>query len=482
MTFDLAIIGGGINGTGIAALAAHLGLSVILFEQDDLANHTSSASSKLIHGGLRYLEQYEFRLVREALQEREVLWHMAPHIIKPLPFILPHAPHLRPRWMIRLGLWFYDHLARNKTLPSSYSLNLQQHDVGHILKPQFTKGFCYYDCWANDARLVVLNALYAKNQGAKILPRNKVTHVRACDDHWDITTAAQTFQAKTLINATGPWVSHFLHQHHLPSQYTTYMVQGSHIILPKLYEHDHAYILQHTDGRVIFVLPFEKDFSLVGTTDTVFTGDPANVDIAEKEITYLCDVINYYFKKPITPQQIVSHYSGVRPLLDDGSKDPSKVTRDYFLDLQQVHGLPLLSIFGGKITTYRELAISALKKCHPLFEKRFSLNDLQQWHPILPGGDLPQQNPVLYQQQLQQRYPWLPTATAERYAHSYGTLCERFLEGKTSWQAMGKIYGLDLTEAEVTYLKEEEWAQTPEDILWRRTKLGLWWKPEFGAP
>jgi len=379
-TVDLAIIGGGINGTGIAALAADLGLSVCLFEQDDLASQTSSRSSKLIHGGLRYLEQYKFHLVRTSLTEREILLHMAPDTIHPISFILPHASHLRSYTMIRMGLWIYDHLGKNTTLPSSKAIDLTSQT---ILKPSLTRGFTYSDCLVDDAHLVRLNALYAQKKGADVRIHTKVECVEVSNAQWLIHTAQPSIRAKALINATGPWVSDFLQKQGLPTKQKVRLVQGSHIIVPKLYAGDHAYTLQHTDGRVVFVLPYKKEFSLIGTTDIPYHGDPAHAKISNAEIEYLCQVVNTYFQTPIMSTQICGSFSGVRPLLDDGKTDPSKITRDYLLELSNVKNAPLLSVFGGKLTTYRRLALSALEKLHPSFKTQFSLSALKHWQPLL---------------------------------------------------------------------------------------------------
>ena len=378
-TVDLAIVGGGINGVGIAALAASLGLSVCLFEQDELASHTSSKSSKLIHGGLRYLEQYKFALVRESLTEREILWQMAPQIIHPLTFILPHALHLRPYWMIRTGLWIYDHLGKKTRLPSSQAIQFDTQTSKDILKPEFTRGFTYSDCWVDDAQLVKANALYAQKKSAKIYIHTPVLKVEAKNACWTIHTPQQQFTARVLINATGPWVSDFLQQQNLPTDQKIRLVQGSHIIMPKLYEGEHAYTLQNPDGRIVFVLPYKNNYSVIGTTDTPYQGNPAQAKITAEEINYLCSTVNRYFKTPITPSQIYDAFSGVRPLLDDGADNSSKVTREYLLELKQVQQAPLLSIFGGKITTYRRLALAALEKLHPYFATQFPLSALKDW-------------------------------------------------------------------------------------------------------
>lgn len=487
--YDLWIIGGGINGTGIACDAAGRGLKTGLCEQADLASATSSASSKLIHGGLRYLEHYEFRLVKEALHEREVLMKKAPHIVWPMRFILPYRPHLRPRWMLRTGLFLYDHLNHRDSLPNtktlkfdrmrpveSTSVNNTDPTAYSPLLPSITHGFEYSDCWVDDARLVILNALQAQQAGAEIHVRTRCEHAEVDQEgHWLLTLSDQITghqwqcRSKILVNAAGPWVESFIRQqtHHQP-RYGIRMIKGSHLITRRLNTDDRAYILQNRDKRIVFVLPYQKDFSLIGTTDQAYDGDPADAKISEAEIQYLLDVIKDYFKQPLTRDDIITTFAGVRPLCDDESDNPSAMTRDYTLDLNTDGGAPLLSIFGGKITTYRKLAEAALKMLTPYCpEMRPAWTETA----IMPGGEIDSRE--LYAQRLQQHYPFLTPALAERYASSYGRLCEHFLADKADWAAMGEDFGAGLTAAEVDYLIKHEWAYTAEDILWRRSKLQL---------
>jgi glycerol-3-phosphate dehydrogenase len=474
---DLLVIGGGVNGTGIARDAAGRGLSVLLCEQDDLAEHTSSASSKLIHGGLRYLEHYEFRLVREALIEREVLLRLAPHIIWPLRFVLPHSPEQRPAWMIRLGLFLYDHLGTRDKLPGSARLDLAHDPLGAPLKDQFATGFAYADCWVEDARLVVLNAMDAAERGAVILTRTRCAAARCSNRHWQVTLqprdggAARTVQARALINASGPWVSRFLtEQLGRPALKKVRLVKGAHIVVPKLYDHQSPYILQHTDGRVVFVIPYEQEFSLIGTTDSDYHGDPAEVAITDDEIDYLCAAVSRYLKQPVTSGQVRWAYAGVRPLYDDAAGDVSAVTRDYAFDLDTEAGAPLLSVFGGKITTYRKLAEHALEKLQPVLG--FQRRTWTHARP-LPGGDMPHADFDRFLGELTNRHPWLPSPLARRYGRAYGTRVDRLLDGAAGLSDLGEDFGDGLYEAEVDYLKTREWAISEQDILWRRSKLAL---------
>ncbi|MBW6391197.1 glycerol-3-phosphate dehydrogenase [Billgrantia antri] len=468
---DTFIIGGGINGTGIANDAAGRGLTVGLCEQGDLAGATSSASSKLIHGGLRYLEHHEFRLVGEALREREVLLRKAPHIIWPLRFILPHRSHLRPAWMIRAGLFLYDHLGKRKTLPGSRGVRFP---ADSPLKPEMMRGFEYSDCWVDDARLVVLNALQAREKGAEILVRTRCTRAREENGTWRIeledTRSGERFErhARTLVNAAGPWVEQVVREQVArPSRYSIRMIQGSHLVVPRLNADDRAYILQNSDRRIVFVLPYEDDFSLVGTTDHRYQGDPSQASISAAETEYLLGVVNQHFRRQLDRRDVITSFSGVRPLCDDESADPSAMTRDYTLALDQT-GAPLLSVFGGKITTYRKLAEAALRQLAP------ALPDMgPSWTATsaLPGGDIEGQAPFMAQ--LLSDYPWLGESRARRFARTYGSLCLRFLGGAEKPEDLGAAFGAGLTAAEVDYLIEQEWAIDVEDILWRRTKLGL---------
>ena len=483
---DLLIVGGGINGTGIARDAAGRGLKVVLCEQADLANYTSSASSKLIHGGLRYLEQYEFRLVREALIEREVLLRAAPHIIWPLRFVLPHSPEQRPAWLIRLGLLLYNHLGGRRKLPSARRINLRRDPAGAPLKAAFRTGFAYPDCWVEDARLVVLNAIDAQERGAEILTRTRCTAARRANGLWYADLAppagapARLLRARALVNATGPWVSRFLAERtDLARAGRVRLVKGSHIVVPRLYEHDDPYILQHRDGRVVFVIPYEGRYSLIGTTDVDYQGDPAEARITHAETLYLCDAVGRYFLEGPRPDQVVWRFAGVRPLYDDAEENLSAVTRDYVLDLDQVEGeAALLSIFGGKITTYRKLAEHALEKLQPVLG--FSRGPWTATAP-LPGGDLPRGDFEGFLQELQRAARWLPSNLARRYARAYGSRVEKFLVGARGLGDLGERLGDGLYQAEVDYLRRHEWAVRAEDILWRRSKLGLHVGPETVA-
>jgi glycerol-3-phosphate dehydrogenase len=473
---DVLVVGGGINGTGIARDAVGRGLSVWLCEQDDLASHTSSASTKLIHGGLRYLEQFEFALVGKALAEREILLRVAPHIIWPLRFVLPHQSHLRPAWMIRLGLFLYDHLQRGRrSLPGSRRVRLSKHAVGQPLRDEFPIGFVYSDAWVQDARLVVLNAMDAVQRGARVMTHTRCVSARRSGERWLARLQSSNGQvtevaARALVNATGPWAVDFLdevaaegHDHGLR------LVKGSHIVVPRLYDHRYAYIFQQPDRRIVFAIPYEREFTLIGTTDVEYRGDPAHPRIDTQETAYLCDAVNRYFKRGIVPADVVWSYSGVRPLLDDDSGKASEVTRDYLLELEQARGAPLLNVFGGKLTTFRKLAEEAVDRLAPLLGNREPA-----WtgkgHP-LPGGDI--QDPGRLAEQLRATRPWLGEAMAWRLAHTYGSQSVRVLGDAASLAGLGEHFGADLYASEVDYLRRYEWAGSAEDVLWRRTKLGL---------
>jgi len=474
---DLLIVGGGINGAGIARDAAGRGLKVVLCEQADLAQATSSASSKLIHGGLRYLEMYEFRLVREALAEREVLLKAAPHIIWPLRFVLPHNRLLRPRWMIRLGLFLYDHIGGRRSLPGTKSLDLRNAPQGAPLKDEMTRGFEYSDCWVEDSRLVVLNAMDAAARGAEINVRTRCIEAHRDGDDWLATLEdgesgrTRTVRARILINAAGPWVDRFL-RHGLGRNEEAHLrlVKGSHIIVPRLYDGAHAYILQNTDRRIVFAIPYERDYTLIGTTDLIYDGDPATVAISEEETAYLLDVVNRYFKKQIEPSDIKRSYAGVRPLYDDRTDNPSAVTRDYVFDVEAPAGqAPLLSIYGGKITTYRKLSEHAMEKLAPHLP---GLKPGWTAGGTLPGGDI-ENGFDAFLAELRRRHPYLAERQSWRYARLYGTLSRHFLDHVTTLDDLGEHFGDDLYAAEVDYLMSREWARTADDVLWRRTKLGL---------
>jgi glycerol-3-phosphate dehydrogenase len=483
---DLLVVGGGINGAGIARDAAGRGLKVVLCEQGDLANYTSSASSKLIHGGLRYLEHYEFRLVREALQEREVLLRAAPHIVWPLRFVLPHSPAQRPAWMIRAGLFLYNHLGGRKKLPRARRINLKRDFAGAPLKEAFRQGFAYPDCWVEDARLVVLNAIDAHERGAEILTRTRCVAARRANGLWyaDLSAApgppTRVVRARALINATGPWVSHFLAERtDLARPGRVRLVKGSHIVVPRLYQHEDPYLLQQPDGRVVFVIPYEGRYSLIGTTEIAYQGEPERARITEAETSYLCEAVNRYFREALTPDRIVWSFAGVRPLYDDAKVNPSAVTRDYVFDLHHAEGeAPVLSIFGGKITTYRKLAEHALERLQAVLG--FPAKPWTATAP-LPGGDLPEGDFEGFVMELQRAARWLPSDLARRYARAYGSRVERFLVGARRLGDLGERLGDGLYEAEVEYLRRHEWASTAEDILWRRSKLGLHVGPETVA-
>ena len=479
--YDILIIGGGINGTGIARDASGRGLSVILCEQFDLANETSSRSSKMIHGGLRYLEYYEFRLVREALAEREVMLHIAPHLVQPLQLIIPHNHLQRPAWLIRLGLFLYDHLGKHlgvkSQLPNSYGLSLNTDSVfAKPLKPELKKGFCYYDCKVDDARLVVLNAKSAAHNGAKIQVHTKFINATKENGLWVSTLLNQqtqeqfTVRSKVLVNAAGPWVDNIVNTRlGIKTQHQVELVKGSHIVIPKFYAGDHAYLLQNNDKRVIFVIPYHENFTMIGTTDVPYDNDPASVKISTAEQQYLCDVVNRYFKCHIRVNDIVNQWAGVRPLQADDANNPTAVTRDYSLEIEDDAGqTPILSIFGGKITTYRKLAQQTMEKLKPYLPAMKA-----NWtaDTALPGGKLT--NLKKFIRQLQQNFPFLPSSMLQRYAHSYGDLSHIILENVTTLNDMGENFGAGLYTKEIDYLLAHEWAQSIDDILWRRTKLGL---------
>ncbi len=489
--YDLLVVGGGINGAGIARDAAGRGLSVALVEQADLASATSSASTKLIHGGLRYLEHYEFRLVREALHEREVLLRLAPHIIRPLRFVLPHDGSLRPAWMIRLGLVLYDTLGWHpggpqRLLPGSRAIDLRHDPRGAALRPDLRRGFVYSDCWVEDSRLVVLNARDAHERGALVLTRTRCTAARRAGALWEATVedthsrARRQLTARALVNAAGPWAGRFLETAvRIRPRQRLRLVKGSHIVVPRLYDGEHAYILQNRDRRIVFAIPYEGRFTLIGTTDEPYDGDPAEVRISRDEVDYLCDIINRSFTRRIEAADVVWSYSGVRPLSDDEEADPSAVSRDYVLEIDGAAGeAPLLSVIGGKITTYRRLAEHALDKLRPWFP---ALGPAWTGGAALPGGDIAGADFARFLDELRRRFAWLPQALALRYARAYGTRVGRVLGRGTGPDCLGAELGDGLYEAELHYLMDEEWARTPDDVLWRRSKLGLHVGPQTRA-
>ncbi len=468
---DVLVVGGGINGAGIARDLAGRGLSVLLCEKDDLAAHTSSSSTKLIHGGLRYLEYYEFSLVRKSLAEREVLLKSAPHIMWPLRFVMPHDPGMRPVWMIRLGLFLYDHLAKREMLPASSTIDLRTHAAGKPLKPVFTKGFVYSDGWVDDARLVVLNAMDARERGAQVLTRWCCVDARRGAASWQVrlqSAAGEQRQltARALVNAAGPWAAQFLGEHaHVTGPKSLRLVKGSHIVVRKMFDHDHAYIFQNPDKRIIFAIPYEGDFTLIGTTDVEHHGAVGEARIDAAETLYLCEQASRYFAKPVTPQDVVWSYAGVRPLLDDESGDPSAVTRDYLLELDTAAGAPLLSVWGGKITTFRKLAEEAADLlCAPLGHARGA------WTrgAFLPGGDLGGFD--AFAAALPERHPQLTADVAHRLARGYGARVDALLGDDGT---MGAQVAPGLFEVELNYLHDVEWARCADDVLWRRSKLGL---------
>ena len=472
--YDLLIVGGGINGTAIARDAAGRGLSVLLCEKDDLASHTSSASTKLIHGGLRYLEYYEFKLVREALIEREVLLRSAPHIIWPMRFVLPYDKGLRPAWMLRLGLLLYDNLGGRKLLPGTKKVRLSDPEHQGILEDRLKIGFEYSDCWVNDARFVVLNAMDAREKGADIRTRTKVVNMWAEGDHYGANIrdadGERAVRATGIVNAAGPWVEKML-LNIQPGDNDAGMrlIKGSHIVVPKMFEGEHAYMFQNADNRIIFAIPYEQKFTLIGTTDVPQTDQTAK--ISQEEIEYLCQSANEYLHQDISPNDVVWSYSGVRPLYDDKSEDASAVTRDYVLDIDEFAiGAPFLSIYGGKITTSRKLAEHAMRELRPYYgfkKKKWTAK------ATLPGGNIKDANFDDYFEKLSRKYPWMQAGNLRRMGRAYGTRITKILGKAKSMADLGQNFGGGLTEAEVRYLHDHEWARVPGDVLWRRSKLGL---------
>jgi len=491
--FDALVVGGGINGAGIARDLAGRGWKVLLAEAQDLAAHTSSSSTKLIHGGLRYLEYYEFSLVRKALQERELLLRSAPHIIWPLRFVMPHDPAMRPAWMIRIGLFLYDHLARRRVLPGSTGVKLRKSKLGEPLKPEFTRGFVYSDGWVDDARLVLLNALDARDKGAEVLTRSPVTAVQRSADGWSARIATpqgeRVVQARALVNAAGPWAEQFLREVARPAQgeqlatKSLRLVKGSHIVVRRRFPHDHAYIFQNPDKRIIFAIPYEREFTLIGTTDVELPDEAlasqAKAQISHAEIDYLCAQASRYLAEPVRPADVVWSYAGVRPLLDDASGDPSAVTRDYLLEPHTEGGAPLLSVWGGKITTFRKLAEDAADLIGQMLGER-----RKPWtaRALLPGGDFsawigaprrPDQDFEQLQQAVFARHPYLSMPLLHRLCRAYGSRVSRVLGASVRPDDLGQEVAPGLHEIELRYLQREEWVHSAEDVLWRRSKLGL---------
>lgn len=478
--YDLCVIGGGINGVGVARDAAGRGLSVLLVESGDLAQGTSSVSTKLIHGGLRYLEFLEFRLVRDSLKERRKLLNIAPHIIWPMDFILPHSAQQRPLWMIRLGLFLYDHLARRGNLQASQLVDFrEQEDVGAPLMDAYEQGFCYADCWADDARLVALNALDAAERGADIKTRTKCVGLAEHGGCWSVTLQDQMsdeiaeVRASMVVNAAGPWVRDVIESAAKVDNSAVphvRLVKGSHIIIDRAYEGEHAYILQQDDKRIVFAIPYERDYTLVGTTEEVFEGDLYDVRASDDEINYLCAAFSKHFKQKIARKDVLWTYSGVRPLFDDGEAEARKGTRDFVLYPHREVSLPMISIFGGKLTTYRIVAEQVVNQLLHL-DSRYS----NPWtdEEALPGGDIADGDFETFFAQQIALYKWMPEDILYRYARSYGTRMKRFLDGAKSKKDLGRHFGDGLYEAEILYLVHYEWARTSEDILFRRTKMGL---------
>jgi glycerol-3-phosphate dehydrogenase len=474
--YDILVVGGGINGAGIARDAAGQGLSVLLVEKNDLGSATSSASSKLIHGGLRYLEQREFRLVRESLAEREVQLRAAPHLVWPLRFVLPHDPTLRPAWMIRLALLLYDRLGERQRLPASRGIDLRRAPEGAPLAPRFTRGFVYADCWCDDARLVIANCLDAAARGAVIRPRTALIAARRAHGHWQATLAGvageESVRARSLVNASGPWISRVAQLlEGARAGKRLRLVKGSHIVVDRVHDGDHAYIFQNVDRRVVFLLPFLERFSLIGTTEVPYAGDPAEVAIEEAEVSYLLAVANRMLKRTLSAENVRWTYAGVRPLFDDGSLDASTITRDYAFDLEAPGAAPpLLSVLGGKLTTYRRLAEHALLRLLPLLGK-----EPRRWTAAapLPGGDMPGADFAPFAQRLAADHPALPQSLLRRYARHYGTRAAQLLDGVCAPADLGRDFGGGLHEREADFLRRTEWAENAGDILWRRTKQGL---------
>ncbi len=478
--YDLVVIGGGINGVGIARDAAGRGLSVLLCEKDDLASHTSSASSKLIHGGLRYLEHYDFKLVRHSLIEREILLRSAPHIIWPLRFVLPHHKSLRPRWLIRLGLFIYDHLGGRKILPGSFGIDLNNHVAGKVLKSEFERGFEYSDCWVQDARLVVLNAMSARELGADIVTRTCCVGLDREKDQWKVqiesndtgqeSRVQHVVSAKAVVNAAGPWVEHVDDMNKsVESTHGVRLVKGSHIVVPKLFDHEYVYLFQNADDRIMFAIPFENEYTLLGTTDVEVGEDPSDGVISDQEIQYICEHASQYFRTPVEKDSIVYTYSGVRPLFDDAAKNASKATRDYVLHLNS-DGPAIVSVFGGKLTTYRRLSEDVVN----LLSQEISIPK-PAWSSstTLPGGDFDPTDFLGLVSKLCSQYSWCPPELIQYYARNYGTLTSSVLGNADSIEALGQHFAGTLYEIEVAYLYKSEWAKSADDILFRRTKVGI---------
>jgi len=484
LPYDVIVVGGGVNGAGVARDAAGRGARVLLLEAGDLARGTSSASTKLIHGGLRYLEHYEFGLVREALKEREILWSIAPHIIWPLRFVLPYRDGLRPRWLLRLGLFLYDHIGGRKKLPATRTVDLRRHAAGEPLQPQYTKGFEYSDGWVDDARLVMLNARDAADKGARIKTHTRAELMRVEHGLWVVEASddrghSYRFSGKSLVNAAGPAVLDLLARASAPPDYKMRLVRGSHIVVGKKFQHDYAYFFQLPDGRIFFAIPYERDFTLIGTTDQDHEGPLADIHASAEEIEYLCEGASQYFREPVTPADVVWTYSGVRPLIEDGSGKPEAATRGYRIDLDLEEGAPLLTIYGGKITSYRHVAEHAVDE---LAEHIPALSG-KRWTAMapLPGGDFPTNGAAALRAAYTLSYPFLPAATVDRIVKAYGTRAREWLGKADDWDALGGEIAHGLSAAEVEWMITHEWARDAEDILWRRSKLGLLFSEDEAA-
>ena len=474
---DLLVVGGGINGVGIARDAAGRGLSTLLVERDDLASATSQWSTKLIHGGLRYLEHYEFRLVGEALAEREVLLRQAPHLIEPLSFVLPHEPHLRPAWMIRAGLFLYDRIGGRMTLPRSFAVDLRGTRWGAGLGPRFSRGFVYADARVDDARLVVATAIGAHEKGAQIRTRTRFERATRDGDSWRATLTDERgttteVRARAIVNAGGPWVARVLETiAAAPPKASVRHVKGSHIVVPRVHDQDHAYILQNADRRIVFVIPYQHDYSLIGTTDVVVS-EYEHPQISPDETDYLLELVNRYLASPLSREDVVWSYSGVRPLYDDGESDPAAITRDYVLKVDAAPGdvAPVLSVYGGKLTTYRKLAEAALEELAPFFP---SMRGAWTADDVLPGGEIPDGDRERYIAAIAQRHAGISQPVLADLVKRHGTRCGIVLGDAKSDADLGRRFAGTLTEREAAYMVEREWARTADDLLWRRTKCGL---------
>ncbi|HEX5282149.1 MAG TPA: glycerol-3-phosphate dehydrogenase [Micropepsaceae bacterium] len=472
LIYDIAIVGGGIHGCGIARDAAGRGLSVYLCEQGDFAAATSSSSTKLVHGGLRYLENLDFRLVRDALSEREILMRIAPHLVHPLRFVLPHHSGLRPAWMLRFGLWLYDHVAGGSSLPPASAVDLTRDPAGAPLKPQYRRGFAYFDCSVDDARLVIVNAVDAAERGASMNPRTECVGAQSDGGTWRVQVRranghADEVRARILVNATGPWVNRFLQAiAGIEPNLRVRLDKGSHIVVPRLFPHDSAYLFQNADRRVVFAIPYHQDFTLIGTTEEDYRGDPAAAAISESEIGYLLDSANAYFRLQLSADKIVWSYSGVRTLIEQPGAESRKLSREYALDLNQSAGAPILTVYGGKLTTYRRVAEAAVARLSPLVRMQ------PPWtaSAVLPGGDLAPGGIGASIGAFAREYPFLDRANLRRMIFAYGTRIRRIAASSTG---MERSFGCGISEAELRYLAEQEWARTAEDVLWRRSKLGL---------